>query len=87
MATEILVIKHTESKVEAKIKIDKDAFIDFENDYVHAPDTSLFVGFDYGKTSKETAESARKRAGFKFYKIIEADKILGIPVPELTNTI
>lgn len=85
MNTQIISVKHRETKEAAKIKIDKDAAVDFENDYVHAPDTSLFVGFDYGKISKDSAEKAKKQAGFKFYKIIEADKLLNLPVGELSE--
>lgn len=84
MSQQIVYVKHIETKETAKIKIDKDADIDFENDYVHAPDTSLFLGFDYGKISKEKAYKAKEQAGFKFYKIIEADKILNIPVNEIS---
>lgn len=53
------------------ITFDKTATINFEKDYVHAPDTSLFKGIPCGKLSEENANMASARAGFKFYKIID----------------
>lgn len=87
MATEIVIVKHRDTKEPARIKIDRQETVNFEKDYVHAPDTSLFVGFPYGKISKKHADSAAKKAGFKFYKIIEADGILQIPVGEISENI
>jgi hypothetical protein len=80
MNIETISIRHIETKEEAWIKISKDAEIDFKKDYVHAPDTSLYVGFDYGKIDASVAKEATEFAGFKFYKIIDAADSLNISV-------
>lgn len=50
--------------------IDEEANINFDTDYVHCPDTSLFTGFSINKITKEKADDAKNKVGFSFYKII-----------------
>lgn len=78
MNIETITVTDRATKKQAWIKIDKDAEVDFEKDFVHAPDTSLYCGFDYGKIGEKAAKEASEFAGFKFYKIIEANFCLDI---------
>lgn len=69
--------------------IDEKAEINFDTDYIHAPDTSLFTGLEIGKIKKADAELATKRVGMCFIKVIAyyplTDEAKELDLPWLPN--